>query len=77
VLRSRLPALLQASDERVLQALAPTCEAYGMASLLAAERQEPEGVVEATPILAQVPEVGKPAPTPMKAQGPGALCTDQ
>jgi DNA-binding FadR family transcriptional regulator len=33
-LRSRLPALLQASDERVLQALAPSCEAHGVASFL-------------------------------------------
>jgi GntR family transcriptional repressor for pyruvate dehydrogenase complex len=40
--RSRLPALLQASDERVLQALAPTCEAHGVASLLGAQRQAPE-----------------------------------
>jgi DNA-binding FadR family transcriptional regulator len=41
-LRSRLPALLQASDERVLQALAPSCEAHGVASLMGAQRQEHE-----------------------------------
>jgi DNA-binding FadR family transcriptional regulator len=60
-LRCRLPALLQASDERVLQALAPTCEAHGVASLLGAQRQAPEA--EAKPHLtpAQVPEVREPA----------------
>jgi hypothetical protein len=60
-LRSRLPTLLQASDERVLQALAPTCEAHGVASLLGAQRQAPE--VEAKPHLtpAQVPVVSEPA----------------
>jgi DNA-binding FadR family transcriptional regulator len=41
-LRSRLPTLLHASDERVLHALAPSCEAYGMASLMDAQRQVPE-----------------------------------
>jgi hypothetical protein len=31
-LRTRLPLLLRQSDERVLEALAPTCEATGVAS---------------------------------------------
>jgi hypothetical protein len=60
-LRCQLPALLQASDERVLQALAPGCEAYGVASLMGAERLAPEVDVEAQPIPAQVPEVSEPA----------------
>ncbi len=59
-LRCQLPALLQASDERVLQALAPSCEAHGMASLMGAQRQAPEGEPVALPTLAQVPEVSEP-----------------
>ncbi len=60
-LRSRLPALLQASDERVLQSLAPSCETHGAASFLASQGQAPEvePVAHATP--AQVPEVSGPA----------------
>jgi DNA-binding FadR family transcriptional regulator len=75
--RSRLPALLLASDERVHQALAPTSEAHGVASLLDAQRQVPE--VEAVSELAEAPlssaqalEVGQPAPQPRQAGGPGA-----
>jgi GntR family transcriptional regulator, transcriptional repressor for pyruvate dehydrogenase complex len=60
-LRSRLPALLQASDERVLQALAPTCEAHGVASFIGAQGQAPEEEVKAHPTLAQVSEVSEPA----------------
>jgi DNA-binding FadR family transcriptional regulator len=123
-LRSRLPALLQASDERVLQALAPGCEAYGVASFMGAQRQGPEVEAEAHPTPAQVPEVsesaralltapqvavvsqpaealltasqvpvaselaeapltlvqapevGPPAPEPLQAGGPGALCAN-
>jgi hypothetical protein len=88
-LRSRLPALLQASDERVLQALAPTCQAHGVASL---HRQAPKVAAQAHPTLAQVapvsqpaeapltsaqaPEVAQPCPVPMQAAGPGALCAN-
>jgi DNA-binding FadR family transcriptional regulator len=60
-LRSRLPALLQASDERVLQALAPSCEAHGVGSLMGAARQAPEAEAEAPSTLAQVPEASEPA----------------
>jgi hypothetical protein len=60
-LRSGLPALLQASDERVLQALAPRCEAHGVASLIGAERPAPEVKAEAHPPLAQVAAVSQPA----------------
>jgi DNA-binding FadR family transcriptional regulator len=60
-LRCQLPALLQASDERVLQALAPSCEAHGVASLMGAQRQAPEVEAEAHPTLAQVHEVSEPA----------------
>jgi DNA-binding FadR family transcriptional regulator len=60
-LRCRLLALLQASDERVLQALVPTCEAHGVGSLMGAYRQEPEVEVVAHPSLARVPEVSEPA----------------
>src|SRR5690606_11553113 len=56
-LRCRLPALLRASDERVLQALAPSCEAHGVGSLLGAQRQAPEVEAEAPLSLAQEPEV--------------------
>ena len=91
-LRCRLPALLQASDERVLQALAPSCEAHGVGSLLGAQRQAPEVEAEAPLSLAQEPEVdeqaeaplsslqplevGPSAPEPMPAGGPGALRTN-
>ncbi|HVG61832.1 MAG TPA: GntR family transcriptional regulator [Hyalangium sp.] len=60
-LRCQLPALLQVSDERVLQALAPSCEAYGVASLMVAERQAPEVKAEPHPTLAQGPEVSESA----------------
>jgi DNA-binding FadR family transcriptional regulator len=60
-LRSRLPALLQASDERVLQALAPSCEAHGLASLMGAQRQVSEVAAEAHPTLTQVNKVSEPA----------------
>jgi hypothetical protein len=60
-LRSRLPALLQASDERVLHALTPTCEAHGVASLLDAPRQATEMASVAYPTLAQGPEVSESA----------------
>jgi GntR family transcriptional regulator, transcriptional repressor for pyruvate dehydrogenase complex len=58
-LRTRLPLLLQASDERVLEALAPTCEANGVFSLVDAERpeSEQEGAVEPHPAAMQAPEV--------------------
>ena len=59
-LRCRLPALLQASDERVVQALAPSCEAYGMGSLICAQRQAPEVEAQAHPTLAQVEAVSEP-----------------
>ncbi len=91
-LRSWLPALLQASDERVLQALAPSCEAYGVASFLVTQRPTPEVEAEAylTPAqeeagsqpaeapltLAQAPEGTQPALVPMQAGGPGALCAN-
>ncbi|HVG60253.1 MAG TPA: GntR family transcriptional regulator [Hyalangium sp.] len=58
-LRCRLPALLQASDERVLQALAPSCEAHGVATFMSTERQVPER--ESHPTLAQRPEVSEQA----------------
>jgi DNA-binding FadR family transcriptional regulator len=58
--RCRLPALLQASDERVLQALAPSCEAYGIASFMSAERQVAEVKAEVHPAVAQGREVSKP-----------------
>jgi GntR family transcriptional repressor for pyruvate dehydrogenase complex len=60
-LRSRLPVLLQTSDEHVLKALAPSCEAHGVASLLGAQRQAPEVKAEPHPTRAQVPEVSEPA----------------
>jgi GntR family transcriptional repressor for pyruvate dehydrogenase complex len=59
-LRCRLPALLQASDERVLQALAPSCEAYGVGSLIGAQRPAPEVETQAHPTLAQVEAVSEP-----------------
>jgi DNA-binding FadR family transcriptional regulator len=59
-LRCRLPALLQASDERVLQALEPSCQAHGVASFLDAQRQPPEVEAEAHSTLAQVPQVSEP-----------------
>jgi DNA-binding FadR family transcriptional regulator len=59
-LRCRLPSLLQASDERVLQALAPDCEAYGVASFMGAQRQAPKLEAEAHPTVAQGPEVSVP-----------------
>jgi DNA-binding FadR family transcriptional regulator len=62
-LRCRLPALLQASDERVLQALAPTCEAHGVASFMGAQRQAPEEEAVAHPALAQVAVESEPAET--------------
>jgi GntR family transcriptional regulator, transcriptional repressor for pyruvate dehydrogenase complex len=72
-LRSRLPALLRASDERVLQALAPTCEAHGVASLLGLEKQEPAVEENAHPTLAQAPEVSEPAAAlPTAPPAPGA-----
>ena len=72
-LRSRLPELLQASDERVLQALAPTCEAHGVASLLGAQGQAPEVEAEPHPTLAQVPEVSELAKAlPSASQAPVA-----
>jgi len=65
-LRSRLPALLQASDERVLQALAPSCEAYGVASFMAAERQVSEVQAEVHPAAAQEREVmSEPVEAPL------------
>jgi len=64
-LRCRLPALLQASDERVLQALAPSCEAYGVASFMAAQRQMAEEEAEAHPTVAQGPEVSEPVEAPL------------
>jgi DNA-binding FadR family transcriptional regulator len=60
-LRCRLPTLLQTSDERVLQALAPSCEAYGLASFMDAERQVPEVETQVHPTVAQGPEVSEPA----------------
>ena len=93
-LRSRLPALLLASDERVRQALAPSCEAHGVASLLGAQRQAPEvsepaeahlpasqmaaesKPAEAALTSALAPEVGQPAPEPIRAGEPGALCAN-
>jgi GntR family transcriptional repressor for pyruvate dehydrogenase complex len=60
-LRYRLPALLQTSDERVLQALAPSCEAYGLASFIGAERQVPEVEEQAHSTVAQGPEVSESA----------------
>jgi GntR family transcriptional repressor for pyruvate dehydrogenase complex len=60
-LRCRLPALLQASDERVLQALAPSCEAYGLASFMDAQRQVVEVEAEVHPTVAQGPEASEPA----------------
>ncbi|HVG62603.1 MAG TPA: GntR family transcriptional regulator [Hyalangium sp.] len=59
-LRCRLPALMQASDERVLQALAPSCEAYGVASFLGAVKQVLEVEAETHPSAVQVPEVSEP-----------------
>jgi len=59
-LRSRLPALLQASDERVLQAVAPSCEAYGVASFMAAEQQVSEVEAEVHPTVAQGSTVSEP-----------------
>jgi hypothetical protein len=61
-LRTRLPALLKASDERVLEALEPTCEANGVFWLVDAERQEPEleGSAEAHRTASQAPEVSEP-----------------
>jgi DNA-binding FadR family transcriptional regulator len=56
-LRCQLPALLQASDERVLQALAPSCEAHGVASILGAQGQALEVEAEEHTTLAQAPEV--------------------
>jgi DNA-binding FadR family transcriptional regulator len=89
-LRCRLPELLQASDERVLQALEPRSEAHGVASLLGAQRQEPEVEASAHPTLAQVEvvselaeasltstqalESAQPASEPVQAGGMGALC---
>jgi len=65
-LRCRLPALLQASDERVLQALAPSCEAYGVASFMAAERQVSEVQAEVHPAAAQEREVmSEPVEAPL------------
>jgi DNA-binding FadR family transcriptional regulator len=58
-LRCQLPALLQASDERVLQALAPSGEAHGMASFMGAQRQ--------------VPEVGEPIDTLVSASQVAAV----
>jgi hypothetical protein len=66
-LRCRLPALLQASDERVLQALAPSCEAYGMASFIGTERQAPEEEAEVHPALALGREVSEPVEAPLTA----------
>jgi GntR family transcriptional repressor for pyruvate dehydrogenase complex len=59
-LRCRLPALLQASDERVLQALAPSCEAHGVASFMGTERPVAEAEAQAHPTAAQGPEVSEP-----------------
>jgi GntR family transcriptional regulator, transcriptional repressor for pyruvate dehydrogenase complex len=74
-MRSRLPGLLQASDERVLQALAPSCEAYGFASFMGTQRQAPEVLTASQALLASdVAEVPQPAPSPMPAGGPGSLC---
>jgi hypothetical protein len=58
-LRTRLPLLLRQSDERVLEALAPTCEANGLFSLVCEERQAPEWEesAEAHPAMTQAPEV--------------------
>jgi DNA-binding FadR family transcriptional regulator len=89
-LRCQLPALLQASDERVLQALAPSGEAHGVASLMGAQRQVPlPGATLAAsqvPVASQLtegpltsvpaPEVGQPAPKFMQASEAGALCAD-
>jgi hypothetical protein len=74
-LRSRLPSLLQASDERVLQALAPSCEAHGMASFICAERQVPEVEAETHPILAQETEVIEPAEALSTASQVAAVST--
>jgi len=72
-LRSRLPALLRASDERVLQALAPTCEAHGAASLMSLERQGPEvkEPAEALPTAPHAPVASQWAEAPLSpAQAP-------
>jgi DNA-binding FadR family transcriptional regulator len=74
-LRCRLPELLQASDERVLQALAPSCEAYGMASFICAERQVLEVEAETHPILAQETEVIEPAEALLIASQVAAVST--
>ena len=66
-LRSRLPTLLQASDERVLQALAPSCEAYGVASFMAAEQQVSEVEAEVHPTVTQGSTVSEPVETPVTA----------
>jgi DNA-binding FadR family transcriptional regulator len=73
-LRSRLPALLRASDERVLQALAPTCEAHGVASLIGMERQEPEvsAPAEALPAAPHAPVASERVQALLtSAQAPG------
>jgi GntR family transcriptional regulator, transcriptional repressor for pyruvate dehydrogenase complex len=62
-LRTRLPLLLQESDERVLGMLAPTCEANGVFSLVDAEREEPEleDSAEPHPAMTQAPELREPS----------------
>jgi DNA-binding FadR family transcriptional regulator len=74
-LRCRLPALLQASDERVLQALAPSCEAHGMASFMCAERQVPDEEAEVHPTVAQGPEVSEPVEAFLTASQVAAVST--
>jgi GntR family transcriptional repressor for pyruvate dehydrogenase complex len=69
-LHCQLPALMQASDERVLEALAPSCEAYGMASFLAALKQVPEVEAGTHPTVAQGPEVSAPVDHSTVAQEP-------
>jgi DNA-binding FadR family transcriptional regulator len=56
-LRCLLPGLMQASGERVLQALAPSCEAYGMASFMSTQRALAEEKVQSHPTVAQGSEV--------------------
>jgi len=72
-LRCRLPALLQESDERVLQALEPSCEAYGMASLICAQSRVAEVEAETHSTLAQGREVSEPVEAPLtSSQAPVA-----
>jgi hypothetical protein len=74
-LRCRLPALLQASDERVLQALAPSCEAHGVASFLSAQRQVAGVEAEVHPTVAQECEVSEPVEALRTASQVAAVST--